>query len=697
MTEPSIKLEQRACSELKGVGKVLTERLAKCGIHTLQDLLFHLPFRYQDRTHITAMRDLRIGDHAVIEGRIISCAVKFGRRPRLQCELQDATGSLQILFFNFHPGLQQHLTKGAVLRCFAEVRSQGRQLTMIHPEFHQVHEDEPVPVEENLTPIYHSTADLSQQRLRDLTEQALDLLVQGGMLTELLPDELLQQYRLTDLASAVALLHRPPPDISLAQLEEGQHPAQLRLVFEELLAHQLSMLRLRQQVNQHASDELIATAEYTAPFIAQLPFALTDAQQRVIAEIADDLASGQPMQRLLQGDVGAGKTIVAAMAALQAIEAGQQVALMAPTEILAEQHLQKFSQWFTELNIKVVWLMGSLSSGLRKAMLATLSSGEAQMVIGTHALVQPDVEFYKLGLVIVDEQHRFGVEQRLALWEKGHRQQNVPHQLIMTATPIPRTLAMTAYADLDVSVIDELPPGRTPIKTAVIPNTRRQEVIARIVETCRNRRQVYWVCPLIEESEILQCQAAEDVAQHLQQTLTDFRVGLVHGRMKAVDKEAIMSDFKAGHIDVLVATTVIEVGVDVPNASLMIIENPERLGLSQLHQLRGRVGRGSIDSYCILLYQAPLSQTGKRRLQVMRDTTDGFVIAREDLRIRGAGEILGTRQTGLAHMRVANLLRDQHLLPQVREVARDIMARYPQTVDPLIQRWLGDGEKYSKI
>jgi ATP-dependent DNA helicase RecG len=697
MAKPSIKLEQRACSELKGVGKVLAERLAKCGIHTLQDLLFHLPFRYQDRTHITAMRDLRVGDHAVIEGLVMSCAVKFGRRPRLQCELRDETGSLQILFFNFHPGLQQHLIKGSLLRCFAEVRSQGRQLTMIHPEFHHVHEDEPLPVEENLTPIYHSTANLTQQRLRDLTDQALDLLTQGSMLDELLPDELLQQYRLTDLATAVALLHKPPPDISLAQLEAGQHPAQLRLVFEELLAHQLSMLRLRHQVNQHASDKLIATDEYTAPFIAHLPFTLTDAQRRVIAEIAQDLARDQPMQRLLQGDVGAGKTIVAAMAALQAIEAGQQVALMAPTEILAEQHLQKFSQWFTELDIKVVWLMGSLSSGLRKAMLATLSSGEAQMVIGTHALVQPNVEFYKLGLVIVDEQHRFGVEQRLALWEKGHRQQNVPHQLIMTATPIPRTLAMTAYADLDVSVIDELPPGRTPIKTAVIPNTRRQEVITRIVETCRHRRQVYWVCPLIEESEILQCQAAADTALHLQQTLTDFKVGLIHGRMKAVDKEAIMSDFNAGHIDVLVATTVIEVGVDVPNASLMVIENPERLGLSQLHQLRGRVGRGNIDSYCILLYQAPLSETSKRRLQVMRDTTDGFVIAQQDLRIRGAGEILGTRQTGLAHMRVANLLRDQHLLPQVREVAGDIMVRYPQVVDPLIQRWLGDGEKYSKI
>ncbi|NKB47061.1 MAG: ATP-dependent DNA helicase RecG [Legionellales bacterium] len=690
-------LEHRLCSELKGVGSVLAQRLAKCGIRTLQDLLFHLPYRYQDRTRLTAIRDLRLGDYAVAEGRITHSAVKFGRRPRLECTLQDATGQLQILFFNFHPGLQQHLVDGAWLRCFGEVRGLGRQLSMIHPEFQHVQTGDEVPVEQTLTPIYHTTAGLSQQRLRDLTDQALTLLEQGGLLAELLPEIILQHYQLTELATAVALLHRPPPQISFAQLEAGEHPAQQRLVFEELLAHQLSKLQLRQQVNQQVADPLPATQEYSDSFIKQLPFTLTQAQQRVIAEISEDLAQPHPMQRLLQGDVGSGKTVVAAMAALQAIEAGYQVALMAPTEILAEQHLAKFSEWFMTLDIKVVWLMGSLSSGLRKAMLATLTSGEAQLVIGTHALVQADVQFYKLGLVIVDEQHRFGVEQRLLLLEKGYQQQQIPHQLIMTATPIPRTLAMTAYADLNVSVIDELPPGRTPIQTAVVPNTRRSQIVERIIETCRKQRQVYWVCPLIEESEVLQCQAAEDTAAHLQQVLVDFNVGLIHGRMKGIDKETIMSDFKSGRIDVLVATTVIEVGVDVPNASLMIIENCERLGLSQLHQLRGRVGRGCVESYCILLYQAPLSEAGKQRLQVMRDTTDGFVIAQQDLMIRGPGEILGTKQTGLANMRVANLVRDQYLLTQVNEVAQQVMQQYPQVITPLIQRWLGDGEKYGRI
>ncbi|MEN8169870.1 MAG: ATP-dependent DNA helicase RecG [Pseudomonadota bacterium] len=681
---------------LKGVGPRMAERLEKLHIYSVQDLLFHLPFRYQDRTRITPIGSLRPGDEVVVEGEVQLSEIKFGRRRMLLTRLSDGTGNLTLRFFHFNSAQKQSLSPGTRLRCFGEVRSGGATLEMVHPEFSRVQAGEH-EVEEHLTPIYPTTEGLQMPGLRKLTDQALALLQSGQLaLPDLIPPTLLPG-NMDGLRESLLTLHRPPPDVALSQLAEGEHPAQQRLAFEELLAHQLSLRLLRQRMRQHPAPALNAPGILSAQLHSSLPFKLTAAQQRVLVEIRNDLQQATPMQRLVQGDVGCGKTVVAALAALQSVESGLQAAVMAPTELLAEQHYQSFRDWLEPLGIKVAWLTGRLKAKERREMLAIIESGEAAVAVGTHALFQQEVVFKASGLVVVDEQHRFGVHQRLALREKGVRDGLHPHQLIMTATPIPRTLAMTAYADLDLSVIDELPPGRTPVETVAISDDRRDEVVQRVAAACAEGQQAYWVCTLIEESESLQCQAAEETLEQLRQLLPHLRIGLVHGRMKAQEKEQQMADFKQARLDLLVATTVIEVGVDVPNASLMIIENAERLGLAQLHQLRGRVGRGSTKSSCVLMYHAPLSQRARERLGVLRESNDGFVIARKDLELRGPGEVLGTRQTGMLQLRIADLQRDQELLPAVTTAAQQLLEEYPRQVAPLLDRWLGEKQRYSDV
>ena len=685
-------------SLLKGVGPRVAEKLHKLGISTLQDLLFHLPFRYQDRTRVVPVGSLRPGDEAVIEGEVELTEVAFGRRRMLLSRLSDGTGSILLRFFHFSAAQQANLGRGTRLRCYGEVRAGKTMLEMIHPEYRSVDAEHALTTEDCLTPIYPTTEGVHQLKLRDLTEQVLYRLrhTDGG-LQEWLPDEVLKKLELPSLQEAVLLLHRPPPDVSLQSLEQGTHPAQVRLAFEELLAHHLSLRQLRARIQQTPAPVLPVSGQLQVRFIQGLAFELTGAQQRVIHEIQQDISRPLPMLRLVQGDVGSGKTVVAAAAALSAFAAEYQVALMAPTELLAEQHFRNFQNWFHPLGIEVGWLSGKLKASERKRVLSVMQSGDARMVVGTHALFQEEVRFDDLALVIIDEQHRFGVHQRLALREKGSHEGRQPHQLIMTATPIPRTLAMTAYADLDLSIIDELPPGRKPVTTVVLPESRRDEVVLRVRNACASGSQAYWVCTLIEESEVLQCQAAEDTAAQLHEALPELRVALVHGRMKAADKEEVMARFKAGDVDLLVATTVIEVGVDVPNASVMIIENAERLGLAQLHQLRGRVGRGTLESSCVLMYHGPLSQMARQRLAVMRETNDGFVIAQKDLEIRGPGEVLGTRQTGMLQLRVADILRDQPLMPAVHEAAKTILQEYPDRVAPLVRRWLGESLRYGDV
>ncbi|CAN5417474.1 ATP-dependent DNA helicase RecG [soil metagenome] len=692
-----LTLDQLSCASLKGVGKAISDKLRKCGVETVQDLLFHLPLHYQDRTHITAIADLRVGEHAVIEGRIEFVDHLQRRRPILLCRVRDSSGSIDLCFFHFTLQQMQSLVQGTTLRCFGEVRHGFAHLEMVHPEYRQIYTDKPVAIAETLTPIYPTTEGLHQYSWRNLTAQALALMQSEGCLPECFPAELLQQFKLPSLQNALRYVHRPPADAAVALLETGKHPAQQRLAFEELLAHNLSLRRLRLRTQHHRAPTLFSTDELSQRFLNNLSFTLTQAQQRVIKEISIDLALEKPMQRLVQGDVGSGKTAVAAMALLQALESGYQVALMAPTELLAEQHFQNMTKWFEPLGLSVVWLTGRLKGKAKTTTLQAIATGEVRVVIGTHALFQAGVNFAKLGLIVVDEQHRFGVEQRRALREKGEQNGFYPHQLILTATPIPRTLAMTAYADLDVSVIDEMPPGRTPIKTVAIAQHRREEVVGRIHHAGGEQRQIYWVCTLIDESEVLQCQAAETTTLELQQLLPHLRIGLIHGRLKATDKEQIMAAFKAAELDVLVATTVIEVGVDVPNASLMIIENPERLGLAQLHQLRGRVGRGAKESVCVLLYKSPLSEMAAARLQALRETQDGFAIAKKDLELRGPGEVLGTRQTGLLQLKIADLHRDQHLLPDVVTAGELLLRDYPHSVDLLIRRWISGGEQYGAV
>ncbi|WP_417781158.1 ATP-dependent DNA helicase RecG [Stutzerimonas xanthomarina] len=680
---------------IKGVGAALAEKLAKVGLESLQDLLFHLPLRYQDRTRIVPIGALRPGQDAVIEGTVTGADVVMGRRRSLLVRLHDGSGSLSLRFYHFSQAQKEALKRGTQVRCYGEARPGASGLEIYHPEYRALTDNEPVAVEQTLTPIYPTTEGLTQQRLRQLTQQALARLGPHS-LPDWLPDELTRDYRLAKLDEAIRYLHRPPPDADLEELAEGRHWAQHRLAFEELLTHQLSMQRLRESSRAQHAPPLPAARELPSRYLQNLGFQPTGAQQRVGAEIAYDLAQNEPMLRLVQGDVGAGKTVVAALAALQALEAGYQVALMAPTEILAEQHFITFCKWLEPLGIEVAWLAGKLKGKARAAALERIAAG-CPMVVGTHALFQDEVRFSRLALVIIDEQHRFGVQQRLALRRKGVDGRLCPHQLIMTATPIPRTLAMSAYADLDTSILDELPPGRTPVNTVLVADSRRLEVIERVRSACNEGRQAYWVCTLIEESEELTCQAAETTFEDLSAALGGLNVGLIHGRMKPAEKAAVMAEFKEGRLQLLVATTVIEVGVDVPNASLMIIENPERLGLAQLHQLRGRVGRGSAASHCVLLYHPPLSQIGRERLAIMRETSDGFIIAEKDLELRGPGEMLGTRQTGLLQFKVADLMRDADLLPAVRDAAQALLEHWPQHVSPLLERWLRHGQQYGQV
>ncbi|MGL6367392.1 ATP-dependent DNA helicase RecG [Aeromonas veronii] len=687
-----MKLDKIPLDSLKGVGSKMLEKLERLGLATVQDLLFHLPLRYEDRTQVWPIGDLPPGLHGAVEGEIQDTQLVMGRRRMMVCRISDGTGTLTLRFFNFTAAQKNSLAAGRLIRCFGEVRPGKYGLEMAHPEYKLLGEEQAGQTEEALTPVYPTTEGLRQLTLRSLTDQALAQLDLYGV-EELLPAGLYPHQ--IELAAALKLLHRPPPSVALPLLESGQHPAQQRLVLEELLAHNLSVLKVRAQAQTQLARALKPAPKLVEQLLGALPFKPTGAQSRVVAEISKDLQQSHPMMRLVQGDVGSGKTLVAALAALQAIGNGCQVGLMAPTELLAEQHAINFAKWLEPLDIGVGWLAGKQKGKAREEALAAIADGSVKMVVGTHAIFQEQVVFQRLALVIIDEQHRFGVHQRLALREKGEREGVHPHQLIMTATPIPRTLAMTAYADLDTSVIDELPPGRTPITTVALPDSRRGDVIERVKLACTEGKQAYWVCTLIEESEVLECQAAEDTAAELQNLLPGLHIGLVHGRMRPVEKQRVMEEFKAGILQLLVATTVIEVGVDVPNASLMIIENPERLGLAQLHQLRGRVGRGAVASHCVLLYHAPLSKTAQSRLGVLRETNDGFLIAQRDLELRGPGELLGTRQTGLADLKIADLVRDQPLIPQVQKMARFLMDRHPSHVEPLIRRWLGLRDHYS--
>ena len=699
MDAPATRLDRIPVTALKGVGPRSAPKLLKLGLETVQDLLFHLPLRYEDRTRVVAMGALRAGQWAVVEGQVDLAEVKFGKRRSLLVRISDGTGALTLRFFHFNKLQQQGFQRGTRIRCYGEARPGAVTLEMVHPEYQRLEEETAPAVEECLTPVYPATEGVHQLTLRRLADQALQALEapHEQVLPDWLPPALLTGFPFTGLAEAIRYVHRPPPEASVAQLLEGRHPAQQRLAFEELLAHHLSLRRLRHEARAQHAPVLKGDGALRAALLANLPFQLTAAQRRVGEEIATDLRQPHPMLRLVQGDVGSGKTLVAAVAVLQAIEAGCQAAVMAPTELLAEQHYRNFAAWLEPLGVTVTWLTGRIKGKARSATLAAIESGMAQLVVGTHALFQDEVTFARLGLVVVDEQHRFGVHQRLALRDKGRQNGLHPHQLVMTATPIPRTLAMTLYADLDSSVIDELPPGRTPVQTVAIPGTRRPEVMARVREACAAGRQAYWVCTLIEESEVLQCEAAADTAELLREQLPELRIGLVHGRLKATEKEAVMRAFQQHELDLLVATTVIEVGVDVPNASLMIIENAERLGLSQLHQLRGRVGRGAAKSSCVLLYQTPLSRTAKVRIHTMRETNDGFLVAQKDLELRGPGEVLGTRQTGLAQFHIADLLRDAALLEPVEQVAEQLLHEHPDHVPHLIRRWLGQAEQYGAV
>ena len=692
-------LSSISLDHLKGVAAKQCERLARLGINNIQDLLLHLPLRYEDRTQLISIGSLKPGMECVVEGEIELSEVIPARKRMLVCRLSDGTGSIDLRFFNFYPNQKFQLARGVKVRCFSEVRRGRQRLEMIHPEFTVIDENSPPLSQSNLTPVYPTTEGLRQLSLRQLVGQALTI-ANNDNLQELIAPDLLAAMNLPamPLLDAIVFIHNPPASVDQHLLSEGQHPCQQRLVLEELLAHQLTMLKLRAENAKHQAYSLQMNQTLLKAFLDDLPFSPTNAQSRVYQDIAQDIKKANPMMRLVQGDVGSGKTLVAAMAAIQALGAKKQVALMAPTELLAEQHATNFNTWLKPLGFNVAWLAGKVTGKARKLALAAISSGEADMIIGTHALFQEAVLFKSLSLIIVDEQHRFGVGQRLALREKGRQAGIYPHQLIMTATPIPRTLAMSAYADLDCSIIDELPPGRIPITTVAMSDARRQDVIDRVKNTCeQEKRQVYWVCTLIEESENLQCQAAEDTHQQLSEQLTHLNVGLVHGRMKSPEKMQIMQDFKAGDIDVLVATTVIEVGVDVPNASLMVIENSERLGLAQLHQLRGRVGRGSTASHCVLFYHPPLSRHGKERIAALRDSNDGFLIAEKDLELRGPGEVLGTRQTGVAEFKIADLYQHRNLLPKASKLAVKLSGRDPERVTKLIERWLAHKENYAKV
>jgi ATP-dependent DNA helicase RecG len=674
----------------------LRARLARLGVEQPGDVLFVLPLRYEDRTHVVPMGALSEGMHAVVEGEVLLAEIVFRRRRQLLVRLSDGTGSLTLRFFYFSNTQREALARGARLRCHGELRRGPFGLELVHPEYRHIGSlNEPLP--QTLTPIYPVTEGLTQGRLRMLVDRALRTL-ERDRVAELLPADVLERLRLPSLRSALEFMHRPPVGTELAELTSGRHPGQRRLAFEELLAHQLSLMELRRRSRHEPAMPLADPLGLEARLLASLPFELTGAQRRVLAEVDHDLKGAEPMARLVQGDVGCGKTVIAAAAAARAIGSGAQAAFMAPTELLAEQHARSLSAWFEPLGIVVSLLTGSQSARAKRAALRAVAGGQARLCVGTHALFQGEVRFENLALAIIDEQHRFGVQQRLQLAAKGsHGRARTPHQLIMSATPIPRTLAMTVYADLDVSIVDELPPGRTAVRTVVLPEQKRAQVVARIDEAGRAGRQTYWVCPLISESEELNAQAAEETALALTEALPSRRVELLHGRMPPKQKEQVMQRFAAGETQLLVATTVIEVGVDVPNATLMVIENAERMGLAQLHQLRGRVGRGQHQSSCVLLYRAPLSQMARARLATIRDTSDGFRIANRDLELRGPGELLGRRQTGLAQLRVADLSRDADLLTEVRATAVQMLESSPERVAALRLRWIGEREQYGRV
>jgi len=665
--------------------EALKKKLAKIGLHSEADLLVHLPLRYEDETRVTPVAHAPWGEAVLVEVVVSSCEVQYRPRRQMVVHALDESGELTMRFFSFYPSQQAALAAGTKVRAFGEVRGGFFGAEMVHPRFHKVREDEALPDE--MTPVYPTTAGVANSALQKLIGKALEV----GDLSDTLPDELRQRLKLPALARSLRFLHRPPPGTDLDTLHARNHPAWRRVKFDEVLAQQMSLRRAYLARREQGAPVLVAQDDLGARLVDSLPFGLTGAQLRAMAEIAGDLAQPYPMQRLLQGDVGAGKTVVAALAACQAISAGWQAAFMAPTEILAEQHYLKLKDWLAPLGIKVAWLSGSLKSKAKREQLAA-TAADAQLVVGTHALIQDGVDFARLGLAIVDEQHRFGVAQRLALRKKGAN----PHQLMMSATPIPRTLAMSYYADLDVTVLDELPPGRTPIKTRLVADNRRQDVIGFVQKLVEEGRQAYWVCPLIEESEALQLQTAQDTYETLLADLPGLSIGLVHGRLKADEKQAVMAAFAAGEIDVLVATTVIEVGVDVPNASLMVIEHAERFGLSQLHQLRGRVGRGQYESSCVLIYAGPLGEIARQRLKIIFENTDGFEIARQDLQIRGPGEFVGARQSGVPLLRYADLEMDADLVEMAREVAEEMLTKHLDLAERHLKRWLGSREELLK-
>ena len=676
--------------QLQGVGAAAATLLEKLHIFSTDDLLFHLPRDYEDRSTIIPMNQLVVGRSYLLEGEVRSVDFPPGKKKSLAALLQDDFGKVTLRFYHIYKGLTDRIKIGQRLRIFGEVRVGARGLELYHPEIQVIQQHTPLP-KTQLTAIYPSTEGLTQPKLREYVRQALQY--HSDDLAELLPKKYSNGY---ELKEALHYIHEPPTDANMLQLNQGSHPAQQRLIFEELVAHQVSLLTRRAYIRQIAAPRFNSSKVLAKHLLDGLPFQMTNAQKRVSKEILHDLKQDQPMLRLVQGDVGAGKTLVAAVAACHALEADWQVALMAPTEILAEQHYLNFKRWFEPLGIEVAWLSGKQKGKARAQAEQQIKQGHAQLIVGTHALFQDNVEFSKLGLVIIDEQHRFGVDQRLALRNKG-TDQFTPHQLVMTATPIPRTLAMSAYGDLDTSIIDELPPGRTPIQTVTIPLDRREQVLQRIASNCREGKQAYWVCTLVEQSETLDAQAAEATYQEIKECFPDINIGLVHGKMKADEKQSVMQAFKDNQLQLLIATTVIEVGVDVPNASIMVIENAERLGLSQLHQLRGRVGRGATASFCALLYKTPLSQNGQERLSILRESNDGFVIAEKDLEIRGPGELLGTKQTGDIGFRVARLERDDHLLSQAHYVAAQILKDYPQHADGLLKRWLPEAPRYAYV
>jgi ATP-dependent DNA helicase RecG len=675
-------------SEIKAFSKPLVANLNKLGVNTTQALLLHLPLRYIDETHMTSVRDLRVGEPSQVEGEIVHAEVTYKPRKALIARLEDASGQLTLRFLHFYPSQISALKVGNKLRVYGEVRNGFFGYEMVHPTCKAV--GEKTTVAETLTPVYPTVAGLTQGNLRKAIATAL----KQNVLNETLPSSVYQQFQFPSFAASLKALHNPPPDADLQGLEEKTTPEWQRLAFDELLAQQLSMRKHYARRRSVDAPQFKQSKQLVSALLKSLPFALTQAQQKVAVEIQSDLTQPHPMQRLLQGDVGSGKTIVACMAALQSIESGWQVALMAPTEILAEQHFRKMIGWLTPLNIKIAWLTGSQSKKDREAAMQIIADGSAQLVIGTHALFQEAVQFKKLGLAIIDEQHRFGVHQRLALRQKG---QPEPHQLMMTATPIPRTLSMSYYADLDVSVINELPPGRTPIVTKLVSDVRRDEILQRVREACAQGNQAYWVCPLIEESEALQLATANDTYALMQSEFPELKIGLVHGRMKPAEKQAVMAAFSAGETQLLVATTVIEVGVDVPNASLMVIEHAERMGLSQLHQLRGRVGRGAAKSTCILLYQNKLSETARARLKVIYESNDGFAIAQADLNLRGPGEYLGTRQSGVPMLKIADLNRDADLLNAAKNMADRLIKEHPSAVEKHLERWMGRADELVKV